>query len=57
MKSCLLLLVVLLTIGEAWLESPPIVTTKSGQVRGYVKTLDHEQKVFIYEGIPFGKLT
>jgi hypothetical protein len=33
----------------------PIVTIKSGKVRGIVKELDDGRKLNLYEGIPYGK--
>lgn len=34
---------------------PPIVTTKQGQVAGYVMSVEDQQNVYVYEGIRYGK--
>lgn len=62
LQSCRPVLVVLLLavitlpeLGATAVREPPVVETKSGKVRGYVKSLDETHEVFVYEGIPYGK--
>lgn len=42
-------------LGEA-IQYAPVVRVRSGRVRGVVETVDHGKSVYLYQGIPYGKL-
>lgn len=43
-------------LGDA-IQYAPVVRVRRGRVRGVVETVDHGKSVYLYQGIPYGKLS